>query len=83
MISSLGIGRKLPHCLQQTLGIPIGHTAREIILTDGLSFKLDSRGNAKATELVGKTGKKSAYEVAVTGGMSKHTIQVESMPLAK
>jgi hypothetical protein len=53
------------------------------IWAHGLSIKLDSRGNAKATELVGKTGKKSAYEVAVTGGMSKHTIQVESMPLAK
>lgn len=30
---SLGIDRKLPHCLQQTLGIRIGYAARKIILT--------------------------------------------------
>jgi hypothetical protein len=47
------------------------------------AFELDSGGNAKAAELVRKTGKKSGYEVAVTGGMNKHTIHVESISLAK
>ena len=54
-----------------------------VVTPDGESFELDSAGNAKAIELVRKTGKKSVYEVAVTGGMSKHIIQVESIALAK
>jgi hypothetical protein len=63
---------------------PRGKTKSFAVVTqDGLSFKLDSAGNAKAAELVRKTGKKSGYEVAVIGGMSKHTIQVESISLAK
>ncbi len=54
-----------------------------IVTPDGESFEFDSAGNAKAAELVGKTGKKSGYEVVVIGGMSKHIIQVESISLAK
>lgn len=54
-----------------------------VISQAGLSFKLDFARNAKAAELVWRTGKQSGYEVAVTGGMSKHIIQVESISLTK
>jgi hypothetical protein len=54
-----------------------------IVTPDGQSFELDSAGNAKAAELVRQSGKKSRYDVAVVGGISKHTIQVESISLAR
>lgn len=54
-----------------------------IVTRDGQSFELDSTGNAKAAELVRQSGKKSRYDVAVIGGMSKQIIQVESISLAK
>lgn len=54
-----------------------------VVPPDGQSFELDSAGNAKAAELVRRSGKKSRYEVAVVGGISKHTIQVESISLAR
>ena len=58
-------------------------TSFAVVTPDGQSFVLDSAGNAKAVELVRKTGKKQGYEVAIAGGVSKHTIQVESISLAK
>ena len=50
---------------------------------DGLGFKLDSAGNAKAAELLGSTRKKVPLEVSVTGEMGKGTIKVSSIALAK
>jgi|SRR5580698_4353088 hypothetical protein len=41
------------------------------------------RAKTKAAELVRQSGKKSRYDVAVVGGISKHTIQVESISLAR
>jgi hypothetical protein len=50
---------------------------------DGLSFKLDPEGNAKAAELLGSTRKKSVLEVSVTGQMSKDAIKVSSISKVK
>jgi hypothetical protein len=50
---------------------------------DGLSLKLDSVGNAKATELVRKTGKRSRFPVAITGEISRNTIKVDSISMAR
>jgi hypothetical protein len=50
---------------------------------DGLSFKLDPAGNAKAAELLGSARKKSVLEVSVTGEMSKDAIKVSSISKAK
>ena len=54
-----------------------------IVTPDDQSFELDSTGNAKAAELVRQSGKKSRYNVAAVGGINKHTIQVESISLAR
>jgi hypothetical protein len=54
-----------------------------VVLQDGLNFKLDSAGNGKAAEIVRRTGKKSPFAVAITGGISEHTIRVDSISLAK
>ena len=50
-----------------------------IVQPDGLSFRLDSVGNAKAAELVRNTGKKSRIFVAISGELSKDTIKVDSI----
>lgn len=50
---------------------------------DGTSSILDLAGDAKAAELVRKTGKKSRFAVDVTGEKSKHTLKVASISLAK
>jgi hypothetical protein len=50
-----------------------------LVQPDGMSFKLDSGGNAKASELVQKSGRKSPFRVAVTGEMSRQTIKVDSI----
>jgi hypothetical protein len=50
---------------------------------DGVSYKLDSSGNAKAAEIVRQTGKKEFLEVAVTGGKSKDQIRVDSISRAR
>ena len=42
-------------------------------------FELDPEGNAKAAELVRRTGKKSLYRVTVTGEMNKNTVKVDSI----
>jgi hypothetical protein len=54
-----------------------------VVQQDGLSFNLDSAGDAKAAELVRKTGKKSLLTVAITGEMIKHTIKVDSISMAR
>ncbi len=50
-----------------------------IVQHDGVSFKLDSLGNAKAAEIVPNTGKKSSLAVVVTGEVSRNTIKVDSI----
>ncbi len=50
---------------------------------DGLSLKLDSAGDTKAAELVRNDGKKSIYNVAVTGNANKNTINVDSIVIAR
>jgi len=54
-----------------------------VVQQSGQSFKLDSVGNAKAAELVRKTGKKSSFVVAVIGEMSKNTVQVDSISMSR
>lgn len=49
-----------------------------VVRHDGLSFNLDSVGNAKAAELTRKISKKSRFLVVVTGEMNGHTIKVDS-----
>jgi hypothetical protein len=54
-----------------------------IVQSNGPSLKFDSAGNAKAAELVQKTGKKSRPAVIVTGEMKNNTIQVDSISIAR
>src|SRR5580704_16132508 len=54
-----------------------------VVQQDGMGFKLDSVGNAKAAELVRKTGKKSHFAVAITGEMSRNTIKVDLISIAR
>jgi hypothetical protein len=53
------------------------------VTEDGLSYKLDPAGNAKAAALVPTTGKKSKIEVEITGAIAKDTVQVDALSLAK
>jgi len=48
-----------------------------VVQHDGLSFNLDSAGNAKAAEIVRKAAKKSSWTVVVTGEISGNTIKVD------
>jgi len=50
---------------------------------DGIDFRLDPAGNAKAAELLEKAGKKFVLEVSVTGEISKGTIKVDSISIVK
>jgi hypothetical protein len=54
-----------------------------IVQSDGLSFTLDSAGNAKAVELVRKAGKQSRFAVVVTGEENKNIIKVDSISVAR
>jgi len=53
-----------------------------VVLPEGMSFRLDSAGNAEAAQLVRKAGKKSRFVVAVTGTITKGTVKVDSILLA-
>jgi hypothetical protein len=68
------------------LEIPLCYPSRKtkrfmVVDQDGLSFRLDSSGNAKAAELFQKTARKkeSYFQVVVTGEMSKDTVTVASI----
>jgi hypothetical protein len=51
-----------------------------VVQQDGLIFNFDSGGNAKASEVVQKAGKRSSrFFVTVTGDISKKTITVDSI----
>ena len=52
-----------------------------IVQHDGVSFNLDSAGNAKAAEIVRKTARKSTLAVVVTGEMSGKAIKVDSISM--
>jgi hypothetical protein len=54
-----------------------------VVQTDGTKFDLDAAGNAKATELVRASAKKSVIAVVVTGERTKNTIQVGSIAVVK
>ena len=51
----------------------------EFVDHDGVNFRLDAAGNAKAEQVIQKIGKKEYLAVKVTGDLSKNTIQVESI----
>ncbi len=50
---------------------------------DGIGFRLDPAGNAKAAEIVPKTGKSHVLEVTMTGEKNKDLIEVNSISRAK
>ena len=50
---------------------------------DGVNFRLDAAGNAKAEEVVRKVGKKEYLGVRIAGELTKGTIQVDSISLDK
>ena len=54
-----------------------------VVQADGTTVTLDSAGNAKAADLVRAVGKQSRFTVAVTGALSKDTINVDSIAVAK
>jgi len=54
-----------------------------VVMENGLSFKLDSGGNAKAAQLMSKPSKQSSFEVSITGEMKADTVKVESISLNK
>jgi hypothetical protein len=54
-----------------------------IVESSGQSFRLDAAGNAKAAELVARTGKKSRCAVVVAGEMSKALVKVDSISLIR
>jgi hypothetical protein len=50
-----------------------------VVDANGLSFALDSAGNAKAAEFVRHAGKKPRLAVVVTGKLANRTIAVDSI----
>jgi len=54
-----------------------------VVLPGGLNLKLDAAGNARAAELVQKTGGKSPVTVAITGEASGNTIKVDSISMRR
>jgi hypothetical protein len=54
-----------------------------LIQSDGTIFPLDSAGNAKAVELVQKTGRKSPLHVTIGGEMAGKAIGVDSISRAR
>lgn len=53
-----------------------------IVDRDGLSFKLDAAGNAKAMEITRQTAKKQYLKVVVTGERTRGRVQVDSISVA-
>ena len=63
---------------------PNTHTKSFAVIEEsGVRVKLDSAGNAKAAELVGKAPKSSHLAVAVTGEISKDAVKVDSISLLR
>ena len=53
--------------------------AFSVVQNDWAAVPLDSAGNAKAADLVRKTGKRRVFAVTVTGELDKETIRVDSI----
>ncbi|PYT14175.1 MAG: hypothetical protein DMG59_18210 [Acidobacteria bacterium] len=56
-------------------------TSFGIELEDGKVLKLDSTGNAKASEAIKSTGTKSSMQATVTGSLQGQTVKVESIDI--
>ena len=54
-----------------------------VVMEDGLSYKLDASGNAKAVELTSKPSKQSSFVVSITGEVKDGTVKVDSLSLVK
>jgi hypothetical protein len=54
-----------------------------VVQPDGQSFKLDSKGNAKAAEIVRKGNQKLIFVVDVTGKVRSHVIEVDSISMLR
>jgi hypothetical protein len=54
-----------------------------VVQPDGQSFKLDSKGNAKAAEIVRKGNQKFIFVVDVTGKVRSHVIEVDSISMLR
>jgi len=50
-----------------------------LVQSDGVSFKLDTAGNAEVAELVRQTAKKSPLAVTITGETNKSAIKVDTI----
>lgn len=50
-----------------------------VVEQDGTAFNLDAPGDAKAIDLLRKTGKKRYFGVLVTGERNKDTVKVDSI----
>jgi hypothetical protein len=50
-----------------------------VVQPDGFSFRLDPAGNAKAADLIRKTGRKPRFQVVVTGELNKSRIGVSQI----
>ncbi len=50
-----------------------------VVQSDGRSVNLDTAGNAKASELVPKTGKRHVFDVVITGEMIGKVVKVDSI----
>src|ERR1700733_2752120 len=53
-----------------------------LVQSDGQSLQLDSAGNAKASELIRKTGNRHFLDVLITGEMAGETIKVDSIAVS-
>jgi hypothetical protein len=54
-----------------------------VVQPDGQSFKLDSKGNAKAAEIVRNGNQKFIFVVDVTGKVRSHVIEVDSISMLR
>ena len=54
-----------------------------VVQQDATSFELDPSGNAKAADLVRRTGKKQPFFVTVTGELKEHTVRVDEISAAR
>ncbi len=54
-----------------------------VVRSDGVRFRLDANGNAKAAELARKAGKTPFFLVTVSGEMIDHTVKVDSISIAR
>ena len=54
-----------------------------IVPPDGVGFQLDAPGNAMAAEVVRNAGNRPSYRVAITGGLVKSTLRVDSISIVR